>query len=152
MNKDNKKILIGALCSTTIAMVYAPERVSAQTVSELDARISKLESESKSSGYLISASGVDLTFYGYVRADAYWDQNYDMGPNNGGFTYIPSGTPEEESHGMHAYQTRLGVKGSSGELKFNFEGDFYGGDGGSFRIRHAYGEYAGWTLGQTWSN
>jgi hypothetical protein len=32
------------------------------------------------------------------------------------------------------------------------EGDFRGGGGGSLRLRHAYGEYNGILMGQTWSN
>lgn len=32
------------------------------------------------------------------------------------------------------------------------EGDFYGSGGGTFRLRHAYGEWNGLLAGQTWTN
>src|SRR5690554_3345470 len=57
---------------------------------------------------------------------------------------------------MHAYQSRLGFTTSTpvggSELKTMIEGDFFGSGGGSFRLRHAYGEWNGLLAGQTWTN
>ena len=139
-------------CCAFIGLMIASSGVSAQSLAELEARVAQLEAEKEKKGLVVSGSGMDLTFYGYVRADIYADSKYNMGPNNLGFANITSESPEDGKFGAHAYQTRIGVKGSTGDFRFNFEGDFYGSGGGSFRIRHAYGEYAGWLLGQTWSN
>ena len=51
-------------------------------------------------------------------------------------------------------QSRLGFEAtrrtSSGDIFIRLETDF-NGDGGSFQIRHAYGQYGRFTVGQTWS-
>lgn len=151
MEQNKGRISAVASCAAAV-MLLSGGMASAQSVTELEARIAKLEEQSQKKGVVVSGSGMDLTFYGYVRGDFYSDSDYNMGPHNLSFANITSLSPEDGKFGAHAFQTRLGVRGSSGDLKFNFEGDFYGNGGGSFRIRHAYGEYAGWTLGQTWSN
>lgn len=142
------------LILATLASIGAGT-AAAQSVANLEARVARLEAEqatARPAGSLTTATGIDLTFYGYVRGDFYFDSNYDMGPNTIGFGSITADSPENSKFGAHAYHTRLGVRGSAGEVKFNFEGDFYGGGGGGFRVRHAYAEYAGFTFGQTWTN
>lgn len=131
---------------------------SADSVRQLEARIAKLEAEAAASakapaaGQVTVASDVKLQLYGMIRAEAYKDFDYDMGNNSIGFGTITSASPQNGRFGAHAYQTRLGLRGSVADMKFNLETDFYGNGGGGMRIRHAYGEYAGFTLGQTWSN
>ncbi|GAB1477834.1 hypothetical protein MASR2M74_03760 [Paracoccaceae bacterium] len=146
------KTLLQAAIGGFAAVALLAGQAAAQTTAELEARIAKLEAENARTGVVRSGTGMDLTFYGYARVDADKDTNYNMGPNNLHFDNITSASAEDGKFGSHAFQTRLGVRGSTGDLKFNFEGDFYGAGGGSFRIRHAYGEFAGLTIGQTWSN
>jgi len=67
------------------------------------------------------------------------------------------GEPSSTGHTtMHAYQSRLGfttaTPAGGSELKTMIEGDFYGSGGGTFRLRHAYGEWNGLLAGQTWTN
>ncbi len=61
---------------------------------------------------------------------------------------------------LTAQTSRFGFETSTPTAKGAFhtvvEGDFYAYCGSEcnrnrFRLRHAYGEYAGWTIGQTWS-
>ncbi|MFT4011820.1 MAG: DcaP family trimeric outer membrane transporter [Paracoccus sp. (in: a-proteobacteria)] len=159
METGRKKSRLGSSASRlAVALAFgwvAANAATAQTIEELNARVTQLEKNAQS-GTLHTTHGVDLTFYGFVRADMYTDSKYDMGNNSLGFSNVNSLTEENAKFGAHAYQTRFGVRGSfdtvHGEAKFNFEGDFYGGGGGSFRIRQAYGELAGFVLGQTWSN
>ena len=147
-----------ALSATTFAVGLFASPVQADSVKQLEARIAKLEADAAKTaaapqaGQVTVASDVKLQLYGMIRAEAYKDFDYDMGQNSIGFGTITSATPRNGRYGAHAYQTRLGLRGSVEDLKFNLESDFYGNGGGSFRIRHAYGEYAGFTLGQTWSN
>lgn len=137
---------------TALALGCATGLASADTVKQLEDRIAKLESRaSAQKGTISTATGADLTFYGYARADAYKDMDYDLGSNNIGFGALTGASPKNGKFGAHAYQTRLGIRGSFEDVKFNVEGDFYGANG-AFRLRQAYGEYAGFTIGQTWSN
>jgi hypothetical protein len=61
---------------------------------------------------------------------------------------------------MTAQTSRIGFETATptayGTLNTKVEGDFYAYCGAEcnrnrFRLRHAYGEYAGWLIGQTWS-
>lgn len=107
----------------------------------------------------VSALGFQLKFGGYVQGEFTYDDNYDLGLNTGGIGGITPDTPEESHSRIHANQSRIGVRGTQqtdiGTLDFNLEGDFYGGGGGQFRLRQAYGSWTGesFTLlaGQTWS-
>jgi hypothetical protein len=69
---------------------------------------------------------------------------------------IPIGEPQRTSSRFHARQTRLSLDAQrSGEngrppTRIFVEGDFFG-DESSLRLRHAYGEYGNFILGQTWS-
>ncbi|NVF16419.1 hypothetical protein [Vreelandella maris] len=59
---------------------------------------------------------------------------------------------------LHVYQSQssFGIATSTptdrGVLKTRIEGDFFGSDGGEFRLRHAYGEWNGLLAGQTKTN
>ena len=139
------------LAATAAGLVVASGAANAESIAALEARIAQLEQKAANKGSVTTATGIDLTFYGYARVDGYKDFDYNLGVNSGGFAGVTPGTPEYDKFGGHAQQTRLGVRGSAGDVKFNVEGDFYGA-GGAFRLRHAYGEFAGFTVGQTWSN
>lgn len=135
--------------------ILALHSANAGTVADLEQRIAALEAEADQiKGPMIATErGFDISLYGQVRMDAYHDSDYNI---DIGFGNIGSSSPENGNYNAHIYHTRLGLRGTldadGTPLKFNVEGDFFGGTGGSFRVRHAYGEYGGFLVGQTWSN
>lgn len=101
--------------------------------------------------------GTTASLYGYAKLDMIYDVDNDLG-NAIGFGSIRLDDvegPEGHFH-MHAFQSRLGVKTVTptgrGPVTTVIEGDFYGGGGGSLRLRHAYGVWNGILAGQTWTN
>lgn len=136
------------------ALVGTAGIAAAQDLSSLEARIAKLEAEKAAAGSVTAAPGVKLSFYGYAKLDVIGDDNYDLGNTSGGMAGITAASVEDGGTGAHAYESRLGVRGTIdtdiGEVKFNIEGDFFG-SGGAFRLRHAYGEVGPLLAGQTWT-
>ncbi len=127
----------------------------AETLTQLEARIAALEAKEQEPVQVTNRYGMALSFYGTVKVDAVMDNNYGLGNTIGGIAQILDGTAEESDQKIHAFQSRFGFRGEQdteyGKLRFNVEGDFFGGGGGTFRLRHAYGQIGGWTIGQTWS-
>ncbi|BES69575.1 DcaP family trimeric outer membrane transporter [Marinobacter nanhaiticus D15-8W] len=110
----------------------------------------------------LTVNKTDIDLYGYAKLDLIYDVDADLGN-----TIIRSKIRLDDEDGvdghtnMHAFQSRLGLKTSTpvagDTLKTVIEGDFYGnngfgGGGGEFRLRHAYGTWNGILAGQTWSN
>ncbi|QCF27494.1 DcaP family trimeric outer membrane transporter [Hydrocarboniclastica marina] len=115
-----------------------------------------LAASGQASAFNLNTDGVDALLYGYARLNASYDFNENIANSarTGSFAQLGGDDEDVEGHfGADAFQSRLGVmvKTESG-LKINVEGDFRGSGGGSLRLRHAYGEYEGVLLGQTWSN
>ncbi|PSJ44098.1 hypothetical protein C7H85_15245 [Zobellella endophytica] len=95
--------------------------------------------------------------YGYAKLDIIHDLDANLGNSVKRGDIRLDGEKGPEGHSiLHGYQSRLGVSSltatSRGEVKAVLEGDFFGSGGGSFRLRHAYGEWNGITAGQTWTN
>lgn len=95
--------------------------------------------------------------YGYAKLDIIYDVNDDLGNSIGHRNISLDGVDTQETHfDMHAYQSRIGFSTSTpvdgSELKTQIEGDYYGGGGGQFRLRHAYGSWNGILAGQFWNN
>ncbi len=131
---------------------------SAETKGELEKRVSALEAKlaaAPDAAAVKTFLGFDVSIYGYAHGALVIDDTYDLGLNAGGIGGVLPTTNEDENSRLHAYQSRLGLRGSketdAGKLSFNIEGDFYGGGGGTFRLRHAYGSLGGLLVGQTWS-
>jgi len=113
------------------------------------------------SAYSIQDGQSKLDIYGYVKADV----RYDLGQNlNPGADYKvaaadypqinPTGVDGTNGHlNFTSDQTRLGfnfTQGSDmGDVHAKLETDMYGG---RLRMRHAYVEWQGVLVGQTWSN
>ncbi|MEE4186783.1 MAG: DcaP family trimeric outer membrane transporter [Gammaproteobacteria bacterium] len=103
-------------------------------------------------------TGISILFGGWVQADLI--QDFDPVGNENQFKVnsIPvAGNPDSQLGGNTNFQikqTRLSmdtrIDSAEGEIRTYIEGDFFG-DGNSFRIRHAYGEWKGVLAGQTWS-
>jgi len=100
--------------------------------------------------------GTKVKVYGYIKADFFADLDTDLGTTTFGFSTLAPGFATNSSTRAQAIQSRLGFSTSTdtsfGTLKTVVEGDFFGGGGGTFRLRHAYGELGHWLFGQTWTN
>lgn len=118
-------------------------------------------------------SDASIKLYGFIRADGTYDlkgSNADAG-DWGSFlqTQPISGSAAAKKHG-DAYITgrgsRLGLAGTlpNADVNFKLETDFNGTTAESgrpgqlgtnstgFRIRHAYVQFGGWLVGQSWTN
>ncbi|MFY0989664.1 DcaP family trimeric outer membrane transporter [Halomonas sp. C05BenzN] len=110
-----------------------------------------------SQAYTLEVGDTTANVYGYAKLDLIYDVDADLGPSVDHGAIRLDGEPGSDGHTtMHAYQSRLGFSTATpaggSELKTTIEGDFYGGGGGSFRLRHAFGEWNGILAGQTWTN
>lgn len=92
---------------------------------------------------------------GYVKADL----NHDFRAIDSTDTFDPSTIPvnsvQRTNTRFHTRQTRLNIDArwitpGGDPLRLLVEGDFFGA-GDSLRLRHAYGEFNGFIIGQTWS-
>ncbi|MGI9326555.1 MAG: DcaP family trimeric outer membrane transporter [Pseudomonadales bacterium] len=99
--------------------------------------------------------GLSYRFGGYVKLDAIHDFDAIGATDNFNVATIPTdGRPGENSR-LHARETRLNMDTRSiagtRDLRVFVEGDFFNQDETSFRIRHAFAEVGGLTVGQTWT-
>ncbi|MGO1501006.1 MAG: DcaP family trimeric outer membrane transporter [Marinobacter sp.] len=116
---------------------------------------------SQANAFEVQAGDVEAEIYGYARLNASYDIDEKVatsrGTRAGNFSMINTGSDKEaEGHfGADAFQSRLGIRATMPQgVKVNIEGDFrsISGTPGQVRLRHAYGEYNGVLMGQTWSN
>jgi hypothetical protein len=104
----------------------------------------------------IRGSGLSLKLGGYVKLD--FIQDFDPIGNIYQFKTdsIPVRPGPNDGEGgqttLHARETRflVDLRGDGSKFRAYFEGDFYG-DGNTFRIRHAYGQFGNLLAGQDWS-
>ncbi|BFN13112.1 DcaP family trimeric outer membrane transporter [Marinobacter sp. RI1] len=100
-----------------------------------------------------SAGDYDVNVYGYARLNASYDVDSDqsLSTRSGSYDGLAGNDDAADGHfGADAVQSRLGFKTTSPEgLNVTVEGDFRPGN---LRLRHAFGEYNGVLMGQTWSN
>ncbi|MEX2473704.1 DcaP family trimeric outer membrane transporter [Marinobacter sp.] len=103
-----------------------------------------------------SAGDYDMNLYGYGRFNASYDidSNQALSTRSGSYADLAGNDEAADGHfGADAFQSRIGLTTMTPEgVKINVEGDFRGSGGGVLRLRHAYGEYDGVLMGQTWSN
>lgn len=104
------------------------------------------------------AQAVEVKFGGYVKADAIYDLDQDLGNSLAASAIDATSTASDENFKMHALQSRFNITATEGDVKVFVEGDFFGGGGnelvsnsGHFRLRHAYGQMGNFLAGQTWS-
>ena len=147
----------------------APAAVPAADASGWGDRIEQLEIKSKDAvvlgdiggGFRLPGSETSLRFYGYAEAHVIHDLK-QPGPSDN-FTDLTF-QPLDNSGGQKgktkftAQTSRFGFESSTptslGAFNTKLEMDFYsygGGNRNRLRLRHAYGEYAGFLVGQTWS-
>lgn len=108
-------------------------------------------------------SNTSVSFSGYVKFDAIYDFNKDLGDSFIGYDSggSPSAIPLEgeeddrQKASFHARQSRIRfdslTKTDAGDLKTRIEGDFFYHGGKPYRLRHAYGSLGPVLAGQTWS-
>lgn len=150
MKKTSKGALIVAA-----SLMGATGIASAQDIAALEARIAALEAEKAAAPSMGASEGVKINFYGYTKLNLAADDTYDLGHTTGGMGGVTTATIEDRGTNAQAFESRFGVRGSMdtgfGLAKFNIEGDFFGNGGGTFRLRHAYGEVGSLLAGQTWT-
>ena len=130
-----------------------------QQVATLESRLDALESN----GQFRISEGTVIEVGGYVKADFILDLDEALGD-----VFVPESisigdADDNERFRAHARQTRLFFKTetgtASGPLKTHIEFDLFGTGGNEIfsnshspRLRHAYANWNGWTIGQTWTN
>jgi len=101
----------------------------------------------------INAGDVEASIYGYAQLTSTYDMDEDISGAALEGSYDNLGGADENIEGHFAAtanQSRIGINLTHPtSVNVKFEGDFYTG---TFRLRHAYGEYNGILAGQTWSN
>lgn len=97
--------------------------------------------------------GYETSIYGYARLNASYDIDSDqaLSTRSGSYDGLVGNDDAADGHfGADAVQSRIGLTTTTPEgVKMTVEGDFRGGN---LRLRHAFGEYNGVLMGQTWSN
>ena len=154
-------VVIAALFATSITGPALAETAAElkQRVAALEARIGSLEDE----GRLKFPSGTTVEIGGYIKTDFIFDFDEALGDAFDVDGISITDTDDDQHFRAHARQSRLFFKTSTdtarGPLMTHLEFDFFGGNGNevfsnsySPRLRHAYGSWNGWTVGQTWSN
>lgn len=101
--------------------------------------------------------GTSLTFYGFVRAEAFYDFDFDQGDLSL-TSELDSLNPTDGAFNTSVRVSRFGFRLKSqtdggGELGGQLEYDLFGSGGtAELRLRHANITYNGWTFGQDWTN
>jgi hypothetical protein len=146
MRRRHWSVGTAALLSICTALPVVAQDAS---TADLEARILELENRPKLS---FGVSGVEVTVYGYIKGDLIYDLDADLGTTVFGLGSLVPGAATNSNFRGQAIQSRLGVRAKLDGATAVLEGDFFGGGGGQFRLRHAYVKVAGLTLGQTWTN
>lgn len=100
--------------------------------------------------------GTSLTFYGFVRAEAFYDLDFDQGDlslTSELASLAPTDGKFNTSVRVSRFGFRLKSETDTGTLGGQLEYDLFGSGGtAELRLRHANITYNNWTFGQTWTN
>jgi hypothetical protein len=112
-------------------------------------------------GMLIPGTSTSLHLYGIAEAHAIHDVKQSSSPDiftDLTFQPLDSAGGQAGRTQLTAETSRIGFESSTptakGVISTKIEADFYSygtANRNVFRLRHAYGEYDGWLVGQTWS-
>ncbi|PSJ44720.1 hypothetical protein C7H85_12115 [Zobellella endophytica] len=101
----------------------------------------------------IPGTKTDIAFGGYVKLDMLYDADYDLGDATSPFALLNPAATDGRTD-FTAYESRLNFRSHTqtdyGNLNTFFEVHFL--PDGKLNLRHAYGEYAGFLAGHTWTN
>jgi hypothetical protein len=138
--------LSAALIGVGTAVVLGIAPAGAAEIDDLKAKVEALEKKLSTS----------VSISGFVKGDFYLDSHDDLGQSFGNAASIrldgAAGDDDDGAVGAHANQSRLRLGTSTdtsyGALNTVIEGHFWGG---TFGLRHAYGELGPVLAGQAWS-
>ena len=159
---DDLKAQIKALMERLEALEAREKKMKADMMAAQEAARKKAVATGDFPGsWKMPGSNTSVSFSGYVKLDAIYDIDQDLGDSffiydwgGGGSAIALDGGASEPKTSLHARQTRLRFDSltptSAGQLKTRIETDFYGG-GNALRMRHAYATLGGVLAGQTWS-
>jgi hypothetical protein len=113
--------------------------------------------------FRIPGTKTDFAIGGYVKLDAYYDTDADLGGTINGPNLQRSSNYTDGRFNAHARETRVNIRTHTptdwGPLTTFVEADFGGQPGanqsitdGTFYMRHAYIGAGNWLFGQTWTN
>jgi len=106
-----------------------------------------------------AANAVDVKVGGYVKTDATYDLDADLGPSLA-VSAVPvgSGADSDPSFRIHSLQSRLNFSVTQDNMMAFIEADFFTDDSSELvsnsrheRLRHAYFKIGDLLIGQTWS-
>jgi len=149
--------LLGLLGLAPAALSQTAPTSDAANQAELDALRARVEALEKSGGTsplkFSLKNGTTIELYGYIKGDLMSDSGFDLGDTTFGLRSIglPAGPAAGNFTHGHARQSRFGLRIDAGDFMALIEGDFFGTNN-AFRLRHAYGEWNGILVGQTWTN
>lgn len=160
---DDLKAQIKALMNRLEALEAREKKMKADMMAAQDAARKKAVATGDFPGsWKMPGSNTSVSFSGYVKLDAIYDLDQDLGDSFFGYDWGGDGSGillEGDDSGqrkasLHARQTRLRFDSLTptgmGNLKTRIETDFYGG-GNALRLRHAYASLGGVLAGQTWT-
>ena len=160
---DDLKAQIKALMERLEALEAREKKMKADMMAAQEAAQKKAVATGDFPGsWKMPGSNTSVSFSGYVKLDAIYDLDQDLGDSFFGYDWGGGGSGillEGDDSGqrkasLHARQTRLRFDSLTptgmGNLKTRIETDFYGG-GNALRLRHAYASLGGVLAGQTWT-
>lgn len=156
---DTKQDTAKAVQDTVKAIVISTkptQKISKDTV--VKAEVSPLDISKDRGLFIVTHDGkMQLRILGSVRFSAFYDDVELLTKNTFNTYYIPTGTDNHKILNFHnsLNQTRIGFEvtrltKNNRTVFIRIETDF-AGPGGRYRIRHAYGQFGGFLMGQTWS-
>lgn len=142
-----------------VLAVLAPPAIAqdqAAELAQLRDRVAQLETSAGNRLRFNLGAGTTMTVYGYIKADFVYDFDTNLGLTSGGLGGLVAGGNTGPNFRAHSFQSRLGVRTETdteiGVVKTVIEGDFFGGGGGTFRLRHANVSFGNWLVGRSWTN
>jgi len=147
---------LAALPAASLALAGQASATTDAELAELRQRIELLESSASSNLNFGLSSDTQVTIYGYVKADFIYDADADLGTTFFGLGSLTNAPANDDNFRAQAIQSRLAFRSVTqtdiGEVQTQIEGDFFGGGGGQFRLRHANISVGNFLIGRTWTN
>ena len=160
---DDLKAQIKALMNRLEALEAREKKMKADMMAAQEAAQKKAVATGDFPGsWKMPGSNTSVSFSGYVKLDAIYDFDQDLGDSFFGYDWgggasgilLEGDDSGQRKASLHARQTRLRFDSLTptgmGNLKTRIETDFYGG-GNALRLRHAYASLGGVLAGQTWT-